>query len=70
MRKEVHHKKILNLEKGITLDPVWAEFNETFREIMSKGDVSGSRVLFLSFPFVGLVRVCICMQVFQLSDGT
>ena len=34
--KEVHHKKILNLEKGITLDPVWAEFNETFREIMSR----------------------------------
>ena len=34
--KEVHHKNILNLEKGITLDPVWAEFNETFREIMSR----------------------------------
>ena len=34
--KEVHHKKILNLEKGITLGPVWAEFNETFREIMSR----------------------------------
>jgi hypothetical protein len=33
--KEVHQKKILNLEKGITLDPVWAEFNET-REIMSR----------------------------------
>ena len=34
--KEVHQKKILNLEKGVTLDPVWAEFNDTFREIMSR----------------------------------
>ena len=34
--KEVHHKKIMNLEKGLTLDPVWAGFNESFREIMSR----------------------------------
>ena len=36
LAKEVHHKKISNLEKGITLDPVWTEFNETFREIMPR----------------------------------
>ena len=34
LMKEVHQKKILTLEEGVPLDPVWAEFNETFREIM------------------------------------
>ena len=26
----------IEFKKVITLDPVWAEFNETFREIMSR----------------------------------
>ena len=34
--KEIHQKRIMNLEKGYTLDPIWADFNEIFREIMSK----------------------------------
>ena len=34
--KMINHKKILNLEKGLDLDPIWSGFNEAFREMMSK----------------------------------
>ena len=34
--KVINHKKILNLEKGVDLDPIWSGFNEAFREIVSK----------------------------------
>ena len=32
----IDQKKILNLEKGFNLDPIWSGFNESFREIVSK----------------------------------
>ena len=32
----IDQKKILNLEKGFNLDPIWSGFNESVREIVSK----------------------------------
>ena len=32
----IDQKKILNLETGFNLNPVWSGFNEVFREIVSK----------------------------------
>ena len=29
-------KKVMNLEKGFELDPIWSEFNAEFRGLMRK----------------------------------
>ena len=29
-------KKVMNLEKGFELDPIWSEFNAEFRDLMRK----------------------------------
>ena len=32
----INHNKMLILEKGLDLLPIWSGFNEAFREIVSK----------------------------------
>ena len=34
--KEINRGKLLNLEKGITLDPIWGTFNPELRKIVTK----------------------------------
>ena len=33
---EISREKLLNLEKGINLDPIWGAFNPELREIATK----------------------------------
>ena len=35
-KKTVDKSRILNLEKGLDLDPIWGDFNDEFRRIISK----------------------------------
>ena len=35
-KKTVDKNSIMNLEKGLDMDPIWGGFNEEFRNIMSK----------------------------------
>ena len=49
--KVVDAKVILNLEKGLELDPMWGFFNKQFRRTMEK-KIPGSVKLWLAFSFV------------------
>ena len=43
-RKTVDKDGMLNLEKGMDMDPIWGGFNDEFRKIVSNKDESFSRV--------------------------
>ena len=63
--KEINRGKLLNLEKGITLDPIWGTFNPELRKIATKKIMRRTWFLrcLLAFPFFS-IRTCACMRVY------
>ena len=74
--KEKGKGNLLNLEKGINLDPIWGAFNPELREIATKKILGRTWFLrcLMVFPFFSKylsvhVHACVCVCMFEFRLG-
>ena len=66
--KEINREKVMNLEKGFALDPIWGDFNAEIRKIMSKKMKKCLEIFYCCvFHFLQGSYGYNCMRVCQLS---